>query len=255
MDITSEQRRNSIIFMAEQNGTVEIKSLSEHFNVSQRTIRRDIEKLEQQGLLCQIQGGALWLGSNPKFDRNLASKTLMSAEKFRIAEYVSKTVKDEETVILDSGSTTLQIAKYISDKKNLVVVTNSIDIASVLCNSEEIITLMPGGIIRRSTRSLVGPKTVEFFKNIWADRLFLGINGISVRWGLTNSNPYETSVKKAMINSAKEVIVVTDRSKIGNNSMESFASLGEIDCLITDNQADESQLRAIQEAGVRIIVV
>lgn len=256
MDRLPEERRRAIVSMARESKTIRVRELSRRLDISDRTVRRDLEELELQGLIRRTRGGAVWVGSDPSWDRSFdLRRDSLSAEKARIGERAASMVKEGQVLILDAGTTTLKCAQFLLDKTELLVITISVDIATVLCEAKGVTTLLSGGILRQSTRSLVGPKAEEFFADIRADLLFLGVSGVSAKRGLTNSNPYETGVKKAMISSAREVVVLADNTKIGNDAMECFAPLESIHCLITDDRAPEAELRAIEERGVKVIVV
>lgn len=173
------------------------------------------------------------------FDQRFALReTLNLAQKIRIAGAAVALVTDGSSIALDAGTTTLQIAHLLEGFTNLTVVTNSIDAATVLCERLGITVLMPGGILRGVTRSLVGPHAIDWFGNHFVDMAFLGATGVTADQGVANSNPFEIEVQKTIVSHARRVVIVADESKIGRNGFLRSLALDQVHDIITNEGAD-----------------
>lgn len=216
-----------------------MEALSKALGVSPATVRRDLTELEKRGLIRRTHGGALPL-SGTSFEPTVGQKsTEQVEEKRRIGKVAASLVRDGETIILDAGTTTLEIARALSGRRDLTVVTNSLSIAAELANLEGVHVILTGGDLRKNTMALVGPAAEGFLRTITADRVFLGINGISPERGLTTPNLLEAATKRAMVRAASEVVVVADHSKLGRVTFAHVADLHHIDRLVCDEPAGE----------------
>jgi DeoR/GlpR family transcriptional regulator of sugar metabolism len=173
------------------------------------------------------------------FDQGFAVReTLNLPQKIRIAQAAVALVADGASIALDAGTTTLQIARLLGGFTNLTVVTNSLDAAAALCDHAGITVLMPGGILRSVTRSLVGPQASDWFESHFVDIAFLGTTGVTADQGVANSNPFEIEVQKAIVQRARRVVVVADESKIGRNGFLRSLTLDQVHDIITNDTAD-----------------
>lgn len=248
------QRREKILELIREDGHAKVQDLARIFKVTEVTIRQDLEKLESEGLVEREHGGAILsnISSNVK-DITLQNQSNMSS-KIAIAHKAIEYIKDGDTIVLDSGSTTTEIAKLITGYKNLTVITNAINIALILGATPGINLMVTGGEFKPPTLSLTGQKAADFFYNINADKLFLATAGFSLKAGLTYPSISDLCVKRAMIDAADEVYLVADSSKIGLKSFASLGALSMIDYLITDSLISNENLNVLQEHEVNYIV-
>jgi DeoR family fructose operon transcriptional repressor len=208
------------------------------------------------GLVKRTHGGAIAI-TNVQFEPPLNQRECENLEiKLKIGRLALTLIEDRETILLDSGTTTYQIAKNIKNKSfsELTVITNSIAIANELmsCNNLNLIVL--GGECRSLTGALVGSFTEEMLKNVYADKVFLGANGLSVERGLTAPNPTEAHTKMLMARSAKKRIGVVDHTKIGLEFLVSFCPISDLDILITDEGVSDLYLERIRESGIDVLL-
>lgn len=248
----AEERKRNIARMLMEKSSLKVTELAEIFEVSESTIRRDLQEMEGDSLLKRTHGGAVVLqrrGFEPSFKEK---KEEYSGDKEKIGEIASKLIEDGDTIILDSGTTTLEIAKRIRDKK-ITVITNSMDIAEELHDIDNIELILTGGSVRGNTRAMVGHMAEDTLKNFKADMAFIGTNGISVEDGVTTPNHIEAMIKKQMINSANKVYVVCDATKFNQVSFAVIYPLRGISAVITAGEIDEETIAAFNDEGVEII--
>ncbi|MFA6812862.1 MAG: DeoR/GlpR family DNA-binding transcription regulator [Bacteroidaceae bacterium] len=247
------QRRTKILEMIREDGHAKVQELSHIFKVSDVTIRQDLEILEQAGYIQREYGGAFLkdVGSFAK-TITLSNQSNMSAKQ-EIAQKAVKYIKNGDSIILDSGTTTTEIAKLLIAYKELNVITNSLNIALILGENPGINLIVTGGEFKAPTLSLTGQKAADFFQNIHVDKLFLATAGISTDLGLTYPSLSDLVVKQAMINSSDVIFLVADATKIG---MCAFANLGPvsiIDYIITDSSITPEKTQILQENNIKMI--
>ncbi|GMA62447.1 DeoR/GlpR family DNA-binding transcription regulator [Alicyclobacillus fastidiosus] len=247
----ADERKAHIVAYLNQHKRVTVADLAQIFSSSESTIRRDLQELEELGQLKRTHGGAIAAeiaGFEPTYqEKNVQN----SGAKERIGQLAAGMVKDGEIVLLDAGTTTIQIAKHIS-ARNVTVVTNSVAIAAELQSNPTVHVVMLGGELRQTTGALVGPFTEQMLSQLHVDVLFLGANGIHPG-GVTTPNAVEAATKRAMVTSAKRTIVVADATKVSQVSFVQVCPLNRIDGLITDEQIDDSPLvQALVDFGVRV---
>ncbi|WP_159517376.1 DeoR/GlpR family DNA-binding transcription regulator [Sunxiuqinia indica] len=248
------QRREKILEMIREDGHAKVLQLSKIFKVTEVTIRQDLEKLEKDGYIEREHGGAYLkdIGLNVK---NIALQNQeFLAEKAAIAKKALAHINDGDTIILDSGSTTTEIAKIISGFKNLTVITNSLNIALILGADPEVNLVLTGGEFKAPTLSLTGQKAADFFNDLHVDKLFLATAGITLKSGLTYPSISDICVKRSMIESANAVYLVADSSKIGKSSFASLGALSLIDYLITDSKISEDEIEMLQRNDIKMIL-
>lgn len=247
-------RQEKIRFLLQKHGHLTVAELAEQFNVSEMTIRRDLKQLASMGLVLREHGKAVYPQSpqarNADFFTRLGEA---HNEKIAIAQAAVDLVSEGESIILDSGTTTLAIALALT--KKCIVVTNSLPVADILGMKQDVTTILTGGEVQRITYSLMGPMTRESLSGFNADKLFLAATGISIEKGLSTTSMAESEVKQAMINSAKEVILVAHSAKLEQIYYHTFAKWEKINKFITDNGADLQLLKKIREHGVEVIQV
>ncbi|MCB0729534.1 MAG: DeoR/GlpR transcriptional regulator [Ignavibacteriae bacterium] len=251
----TSQRRSKILEKIEFEGTVRVKELSELHHVSKVTIRNDLDQLEKKNLLVRARGGAMKL-QRVGIDYNLNVKSMKhSLEKQAIGKKAAELVKDGETIILDSGTTTLEVAKNLDKFNNLTVITNSLHIAGQMVDTPNVRVIVPGGSLRRNSLSLVGSSAEEILKNYYCDKVFIGVDGIDSNYGISTPNFEEAHLNNVMIDNSREVIVVTDSSKFKHRSFASIAPLSKIHTIVTDKNIPADEKQAIENLGIKLIIV
>jgi DeoR/GlpR family transcriptional regulator of sugar metabolism len=253
----AEERRQKIQEVLEQNGRVTIQEVVAKFKVSAVTARADLDVLSERGVALRSHGGAV-RQLNPATDYPLRVKeTLHYAEKMRIGEAAIHLIKAHQTIILDSGSTTALIAKKIKAARiqPLTIITNGLNIAYELAETDGISMIMIGGILRRSSSSFVGPQAVRMLQDLHADHLFLAVDGLHADAGLSTPDILEAQLNNVMIRMSNEVTVVADSSKFGRRSL---SLIGGVECarrIITDDRVEETMAAALRAKGLEVIIV
>lgn len=250
-----EERRRAILDIINREGRALVKVLAPQFTTSQVTIRKDLEVLHSQGLLYRTHGGALPIRTGALLDPSLREKEkLHRKEKLRIAQAAAQLVKEGQSVVLDSGTTTTCIAHALRDFRNLTVITNAVNIAAELAGTA-IEVVLTGGILRENSFSLVGPIAEESLRRLSADLLFLGVDGFDVRFGLTTPNLLEAKVNRVMVEISRRTVVVCDSSKFGRRSLSLIVPPSAVHQTITDGRIPKSDLGALEEAGIEVTLV
>lgn len=247
-------RQEKIRFLLQKHGHLTVSELANEFGVSEMTIRRDLKQLASMGLVLREHGKAVY-AQNPHASRDAVFISRLGEahkEKIAIAKIAVDLIQENESIILDSGTTTLAIALALN--KECIVVTNSLPVVDVLRMRPEITTLLTGGEVQRPTYSLMGPMTRENLSGFNADKLFLAATGISAEKGLSTTSMAESEVKQAMINSAKEVILVAHSEKIDQIYYHTFAKWEKIRKFITDSSANPALVKKIESQGVEVIL-
>ena len=229
--------------------------LSQKLGISRITIRKDLEYLQEHGLIRRTHGGALAIPVKGWSDLSLSDKQKLHVpEKMRIAKAAAHYVLEGQSIILDSGSTTNAVARALRQFSRLTIITNGVNIAAELSNTDfEII--LTGGALRKHSFSLVGPLAEEVLRSMRADILFLGADGLDVETGVTTPDVLESRVGRAMVDAARTVIAVVDSSKFGKQSLASIIPLSKVDLVITDTNLDPRYLEMLRGAGVNVNLV
>jgi DeoR family transcriptional regulator of aga operon len=252
-----EERRRLIVELVAEHGRVTVEELAERFGISAVTIRGDLEALARAGTVKRSHGGALPV-STSQHDTPLPIKeTRRLPEKRRIGEAAARLINDGETVILDSGSTTVEIARQIRQRKwqSLTVITNALNIALELSGLPSVRVMMLGGLLRQTSYSLAGPDAEQALSRLSADRLFLGVDGLDPAIGITTPDPQEASLNSLMIGVSREIVAVLDASKLGQRSLSVIAPIKSLDLVITDTSAAKSYVDALRKQGVETMLV
>ena len=236
-------RRNKIHDLLVEDGTASVSDLSRIFKVSEVTIRHDLTKLEKEDLIIREHGGAYLKGLSNQVQSLSFQHMNNMDKKALIGKKAAELIEDSDTIIIDSGSTTTEIAKNILNRKNLTVVTNAVNIPFIIGGQAGITVLLTSGEFKAPTLSLTGQKAADFFENLHVDKLFLATAGVTLRAGLTYPSVSDLPVKHAMIEAASTVYLVADSSKIGKPSLASLGALSLIHYFITDKGiSDEDKL-------------
>ena len=240
--------------MITEDGHATVYELSKIFKVTEVTIRQDLEKLEKEGYIERDHGGAYLKDISLNVKNFVLQNQDHLTEKAAIARKALEYINDGDTIILDSGSTTTEIAKLITNFKNLTVITNALNIAMILGVIPEISLVVTGGEFKAPTLSLTGQKAAECFNGLHVDKLFLATAGITLKAGLTYPSISDIVVKRAMIESANEVFLVADSSKVGKSAFASLGALSLIDFLITDSGIKEEDIIMLKNNDIKILV-
>ncbi|MBN1184473.1 MAG: DeoR/GlpR transcriptional regulator [Bacteroidales bacterium] len=253
-NILATNRRDRILDMIREDGNVKVIDLSRIFRVSEVTIRQDLEKLEIEGYIEREHGGAYLknLGNQVK-SFSLQHRENMEM-KAKIGKKAAEYIHDGDCIILDSGTTTTEIARNLLHYQNLTVITNALNIALLLGAEPGINVIVTGGEFKAPTLSLTGEKGADSLKGLHADKLFLATAGISLKAGLTYPSLSDLVVKKAMIDSSDVVYLVADSSKIGKSSLASLGALSLVDYLITDEGIKEKDKQVFKEHEIEFII-
>jgi DeoR/GlpR family transcriptional regulator of sugar metabolism len=253
-NLLAEPRRMKILEWLQEEGSARVRDLSVAFAVSEATIRQDLERLDNDGFVVREHGGA-YLKSVPQQVQSMSLQHLTNMDaKKRIGRAAAALVGNGDTIILDSGSTTTEIANALTTHQNLNVITNAINIALTLGALPSMSVHLSGGLFKAPTLSVTGEKSGDFFTGIFAEKLFLATAAVSFEAGLTFPAMADLYVKRAMIKAASKVYLVADSSKIGRTS---FSSLGPIDLIggfITDDGITDADRAEFERRGIEVIV-
>ena len=233
------------------DGSVSVAELSQRFEVSVATIRRDLKLLEDQRLVSRVHGGAVARGI--LYELPLRYKAARhQEEKRRIALAAAELVEQGSTIGLTGGTTTTEVARAVSEVPDLTVVTNALNIASEMAVRSNLKLVVPGGVARAASYELVGPIAEAALAGLNLDLVFIGVDAISADAGCTTHHEVEAYTNRALIKRARRAIVVADRSKLGRVTFARICDLGEVDELITDAGADPVEVRSLREAGLAV---
>ena len=250
-----EERRRKIRGLLQERAQVGVAELAQKFAVSAVTIRADLAALDDIGALVRVHGGALPRQESDELPIDI-KQSMHRAEKMRIAAAAIAHIHDGETVILDSGTTTAEIARLIRGLKfeSLNVITNALNIAVLLASAPFINLVIPGGVLRRRSWSLSGPPAENAIRDLQADTLFLGVDSLDPEVGLMTPYVLEAQLNAQMIRIARRVIAVTDSSKLLRRNLSVISPVDAVDLLITDKGADARAIEAIRARGVEVVL-
>lgn len=249
------ERQREIVRRARQDGRVEVAILADEFGITTETVRRDLTRLERQGMLRRVHGGALPVerfGYEPDLEERMA---LHQAEKERIGAAAVELLPLEGSVIVDAGTTTARLVDALPSNRELVVTTNSLPLARAMINRPNVTVLMPGGRVRPLTLAQVDVWTQRTLAELHVDVAFIAANGMSAEHGLTTPDVAEAEVKRAMIHAGARVVLLADSSKVGQRHFVRFGEMDQVDVLVTDDGLDEHTAAEFRDAGVELICV
>lgn len=247
------ERRNEILEKLQADKRVVVSELSQHYVVSEETIRRDLEKLENEGLAIKSYGGAV-LNENSNIDLPFnVRKNQNVSSKQKIAELMKKLVRDGDRLMLDASSTVVYIAKALKEKKKITVITNSIEILIELFDTPDVNVLSTGGVSREGSFALVGPQTDKMLRSYHVDKAVISCKGVDLDGGITDSDEMHANNKMTMLQSAKERILVADSSKFGEIAFTQITDLGNITTVVTDEKPEAKWLRAFEEMQIECV--
>ncbi|HEX4040036.1 MAG TPA: transcriptional repressor AgaR [Acidobacteriaceae bacterium] len=250
-----DERRQHILELVQKQGRVLVGELSRSLQISQITIRKDLDYLQSRGLIHRSHGGALRLQSGALFDPTLNEKQMQhSEEKQRIAHAAVKMVEEGQCVLLDSGTTTTAVAQQLKQFSRLTVITNGVNIATELAGTDFEVILI-GGSLRKNSFSLVGPLAEDVLEQMHADILFLGVDGFDLDAGLTTPNFLESRVNRAMVHAARQVVAVCDSSKFNRRSLSRIVPASAIHCIITDRNLPTEIAESLRLQNINVVLV
>src|ERR1044072_736810 len=249
------ERQTKILELLEKRGQITVVDLSKRFKTSEVTIRNDLKALHDRGLVRRAHGGAVKVAT-VRMDPSLKIKAELHAdEKRRIGAAAAEMINDGDSIILDSGTTTQQIARQIKHKKDLKVITNGLNIAMELFGAKDIQLIFLGGVIRQNSLSAVGHFAEDILAQLSADKVLLAVDACDVEFGLSTPNVEESQVNQEMARIAKETILVADSSKFGKRSLSRIAPLSDIDIIITDKTLPTETQTELRSHELKLVLV
>ena len=248
------ERHKLILKKLEENGFVEVTDLSQEFDVSLVTIRKDLKALEEKKLLFRSHGRAI--PSNPYTTENHVNvkEKIQTKEKIRIAIAAGLILEPNDSIIIASGTSVIEFARHLKPVEGLTVLTASLNTALILSENPNIDVIQLGGIVRRSSSSVIGPISEKMLAEFTFTKLFLGVDGIDLEYGLTTTNLMEASLNKEMIKAAQKIIVLADSSKFGRKGFGRICGLNDVDQIITDSGIDEKTKSRLFELGIDVTI-
>lgn len=240
-----------------KNKTVKVADLVKVFDVSEETIRRDLNFLEQEGFLKKSYGGAI-LHEDIEDEEERPPVEQRQSQHYEEKDVIGKRaldiVNEKQIVILDAGTTTWCVASHLKGLKAMTFVTNGLNIAEECSKGEDSTVFLIGGKLIKRSMSLVGPQAMNELKKYNANVIFLGATGVSLEKGFFSSDIYEAEVKRAMVHAGRKVVIVIDHSKFGKQGLVSFAGFEDVDIIITGDKVDEEIISNIEEKGVEVLI-
>jgi len=261
----SSENNNSLMSLAERHkhildsikkeGKVSVVDLCNHLNVSSVTIRKDLTLLESKNLLFRTHGGATL--TNPyAIDRHVSEKEKIKAsEKIDIGNAASALIEQDDSIIIASGTTVQFLARVIQPKGKLTVITSALNVAMEINQHPDIEVIVLGGILRKSSSSGTGPYAEKMLEDFSCSKLYLGVDGIDIEFGITTTHVMEAQLNRKMIAAAQKTIILTDSSKFGKRGFGRICGLEEVDHIITDNGVSEHTLQQLKEMGIEVTIV
>lgn len=247
------ERHGKIVDTVKEKGSIRVTELSRMFNLTEETIRRDLEKLEREGKLMRSHGGAIAIkdgeqGDVPYFKR----ETLHTTEKEKIANTALQFVQEEDSILLDASSTSWFLAKRLPNIP-LTVITNSLRVLTELVSKKNIHVICTGGSLSHTSLSVLGPLTIQSLENYHADKAFISCKALDVNWGISDANDMQAMVKKKMLEISEKNYLLIDHSKIGKKATSFVDGFEKVHCIISDNLADQAYLSELTDYGVTIL--
>jgi DeoR/GlpR family transcriptional regulator of sugar metabolism len=248
----TDDRRGKLLEVIRTKGFASLPALAETLGVSESTVRRDLDFLEESGVAQRTHGGVFYTGPSPKLVHFDQRQALNWDKKRQIAVAASRLIEDNETILLDGGSTTYELAQLLVGRP-LQVVTNSLPVANLFTSSDAADLVLVGGYVHAKTGVSIGPYANQMLSGLNVRRAVISVAGINER-GCYNSNLLLVETERAMMQSAEEVIVVADSTKLGHTSLAQLCELTQIDVLVTDHEIPAEWQQRLAEANVKLVV-
>jgi DeoR/GlpR family transcriptional regulator of sugar metabolism len=251
--MSAADRHEQILEVLERDGRLSVSEFSARMDVSEMTLRRDLQVLEERGALARVHGGAVPVQSR-SYEPPFAVRALRNAEaKRRIGEAAAALLQEGETVVLDAGTTVLEVARALRGRELRILAVN-LRVAAVLVDEPGISLMVSGGAVRPGEQSFVGPLAERAFADLAFDTLVLAVGGVEPTIGITDYRLEDASLKRAALASARRCIVVADADKLGHVAFARTCPLADVDVLVTDDAAPPALLAELREADVEVIV-
>jgi len=235
-------------------GRIRVVDLAEQLQVSEMTVRRDLEALEESGLVMRVHGGAISNVSR-SFEPGFSARNKLNVDaKRRIGAAAAALIRDAENVIIDAGTTTLHVAESLRPDVRIRALVLSLRIADVLADMPNVTLMIPGGIVRPHERSFIGPMAIRTFEQLSFDTLILTSGGIHTEAGVTEYEYDDAETKRAALQSAKRTILVADGSKLGAVAFVRLCPVDHVDIVVTDDDAPAEHVAALREAGLEVVL-
>lgn len=248
------ERRHDIVQLTLAHGKVCVSELADNYQVSEVTIRTDLNYLQNKKLLIRSRGGAMANNTVPK-ELSINEKHCAQMDiKRKLAQLAFQQINEGDAIILDSGSTIAELANCLNSFDRLVVMTNGLNVAQNLIDAPGVEVLMTGGVLRKTSLSFYGRQAEDSLERYHFDKAFLGVDGIDFNSGITTHFEYEAMMNRLMRRVAKQVITVTDSSKFNRSGVHKICGLAEIDVLITDEGIPDAFAQTLERNGVKLII-
>lgn len=254
------ERQRKIIELIQREKTVKVVQLSKQFEVTEETIRRDLEKLAKQGIVQKTYGGALLISGSeekekdmedPSFDHRIKEN---ATGKEKIGRAIARLLGNQETIALDSSTTCLEVAKQLPQDKTFTIITNSVSAMTILSQYKGVTAISTGGTLRSTSLSLIGPTAKSNILNYYADKAIISCKGIDLKRGVMESNELEKEIKQSFIAVAKEVILAVDHAKINKSTIHKLMELKEVNYIVTDEPLNKEWEETCAKNKIKIIV-
>lgn len=249
-----EHRRSFILKAVEDRGSVTVVELAERLEVSMMTIRRDLVELEKEGAVRRVHGGAVSVRGR-SYEPLYPTRALQQSEaKERIGRLAASLVADGDSIALDIGTTIFEVARALVGRRNMTVLTPSLHVANLFISSPDVRLVVSGGIVRPVEGSCIGELSRLAFKRLYVDRAFLGVACIDAVYGISDHNWDDALIKQAMIEGAREVVVVADSAKFGTVAFAHVADFTQVHKIVTDKRPPDDIMAKLDEAGVTVLI-
>lgn len=252
--LPTPERQKQILSLLTRQKRLSVNEIVKQFSISEATARRDLESLTSQGKAQRVHGGVIAVEQAPPELPILERENEQMDEKMRIGRAASRLVADNETLFLGSGTTVVEVARNLRERKSLTVITNSLPVLNILAGLKGITVISLGGMLRDSELSFIGHITEQALIEVRADKVFMGTRGASLEHGLTNDYLQETLTDRAILKSGREVIIVADHTKVNRVSTVLLAPLGNIQTFVTDSKADKKFVEALKQHGIQVVI-
>lgn len=253
--MNTKERRNYILKLLQEKKRLFLAALEKELNVSAMTIRRDFHRFTAMGIATPILGGIVYIEGGTALPTILARAPRMKVEKYNIGAYCSSLINEGNAVYLDTGTTAFSIADALMSRKNIAVLSHSLLVQNLLANNDNIQLFGVPGVYRNNAKGYFGDLACRFIRGFRLDIAFLGSSAISIDGGLTSPEVYDQAIKRAIIETARQVVLVVDHTKINHNSFLQVCPIENINIIVTDKHADLDFIAAAKRRGVKVVQV